>query len=527
MSGKTTQSLLVLLFINLAMAPLAGQDYLTETQREKNNYFLLVPFYFHQGMPDRAEALIDEFLEKYPRDPIMLTEKAVLLTQFRNKPDEALEFIKKAKEIVPGYYYSNFLHASILFTKFLTSRKGESALLEEAATHLEISIQDNEQLFESLYLAGIVQSELNNPEKSNHYFTLAVTLRETLPVYIYMAYNYKKTGELQKELDTYHNILRIDPRNEQVKKPLAEAYLYKKEYYLSYQTLLEVEEKNRDAKYYSLLLELYSRFNLNERIIQTFQVLTKDDEVLKQLTPANIFTIVYAFGSLGRFQEARYALIVAEGIFKQQKDLFNDMAGVIKLFLEEREINPADARYNYSLYVILHFYKTQKRYGEAIGLITKILAQKNELGISLELCDILLEQGETKKAEALLLRLQKDHGGSSVWQNFYAYFLAMNDTSLQHASEFSKATLEKDGDSPAYLDTYGYILIKMKKYDEALKYLQKAYEKNPFDKEIIEHIVECFQSRHEQKKIRAVYELAIEHDVDFKADLQRKLEHVD
>jgi tetratricopeptide (TPR) repeat protein len=525
MIAKMTRVTLFILLITIIL-PLHSQDFLSEIQQEKNNYFLLVPFYFHQGKPEKAEALIDEFLEKYPRDPIMLTEKAVLLNQFKNKPDEALEVIKKAKVIYPTYYYLNFLHATILFTKAMGAPNRDPQLLQEAAKHLETSIQDNDQLFESFYLAGIVHSEMDKPERSNYYFNQAVKIRETLPVFLYMAYNYKKTGDLEKELDAYRNILRMDPQNQRIKKPMAEAYMKKRDLYQSYLTLLGVEESDRDAAYHSLMLELYSRFDMNERIIQTFQVLSRDDEVLKKLPLSNIYHVIYAFGSLGRLHEARYALIVAEGLYQQQKELVKDMAELTKRFLDRKEITPEHGRFTYNLYVTLHFYKSQKRYREAVELIERLSSKKKDLAISLELCDIFMKQGKNKKAEALILKLQKDHGDSSAWQNFYAYWLALRQKSLDLALEYSRATLEEDAESPAYLDTYGYILYRMKRYDEACEYFEKAYAKNPFDHEIISHLADCYKKLNRKDKIRDIYNLAIEHGVDFKRELQKKLEHV-
>ena len=525
MNTKTTPAKLFLLWI-IFILPLQGQDFLSEIQKEKNNYFMLVPFYFYQGQPEKAEVLINEFLEKYPRDPIMLTEKAVLLNQFKNKPDEALAVIAKARESYPTYYYLNFLHASILYNKAIANQTPNVDLLQQAAKYLEMSIQDNEQLFESLYLAGIVQAELNEPETSNRYFEQAVKLRDTLPVYIYMSYNYRRIGDVDKELDTYHNILRLDPKNERVKKPLAEVYMKKKEFFQSYLTLLDVKEENRDAGYHALMLELYSVFNMNQRVIQMFQVLSKDDEVLKKLPLSIIYRVIYAFGNLGRFQEARYALIVAEGLYPRQKELISDMAQLTKRFLDREEITLEHARFNYNLLVALHFYKSQKRYREATALIERLSAQKKDLPISLELCDILSKQGKNKKAEALILKLQTDYGDSPDWQNYYAYFLALRNKSLDSALEFSRAALDSDSESPAFLDTYGYILLKMKRYEQAEEYLEQAYSKNPLDREIISHMVECYDKLGKHKEIRDIYQLAIDHDVDFKLELQKELEHV-
>ena len=58
--------------------------------------------------------------------------------------------------------------------------------------------------------------------------------------------------------------------------------------------------------------------------------------------------------------------------------------------------------------------------------------------------------------------------------NNYAYYLSLENAHLDRAEEMSRRSLEKEGDSPTYLDTYAWILFKQKKYAEAKVYIDKA-----------------------------------------------------
>ncbi len=49
-----------------------------------------------------------------------------------------------------------------------------------------------------------------------------------------------------------------------------------------------------------------------------------------------------------------------------------------------------------------------------------------------------------------------------------------------------------EGENPSYLDTYGYYLLKKKKFKSSLPYLFKAYYLMPYSGEIISHIAEAY-----------------------------------
>jgi tetratricopeptide (TPR) repeat protein len=72
--------------------------------------------------------------------------------------------------------------------------------------------------------------------------------------------------------------------------------------------------------------------------------------------------------------------------------------------------------------------------------------------------------------------------------NNYAYYLSEKGERLEKALSMAKSALALNPNSPAYLDTYGWILYKSERYTEALQYIQKALAQTPADMDILEHM---------------------------------------
>lgn len=74
--------------------------------------------------------------------------------------------------------------------------------------------------------------------------------------------------------------------------------------------------------------------------------------------------------------------------------------------------------------------------------------------------------------------------------NSYAYRLAVTGKELEKAEEMSRMTLKAEPENPYFLDTYGWILHKMGRDKEALKYIEKAMERDEESEEVREHLEE-------------------------------------
>ena len=72
--------------------------------------------------------------------------------------------------------------------------------------------------------------------------------------------------------------------------------------------------------------------------------------------------------------------------------------------------------------------------------------------------------------------------------NNYAYYMSLENCDLKKALSMSAKTLEAEPFSATYLDTYAWILFKMKRYSESLQYMEKALRYLDADNpEIYEH----------------------------------------
>jgi len=64
---------------------------------------------------------------------------------------------------------------------------------------------------------------------------------------------------------------------------------------------------------------------------------------------------------------------------------------------------------------------------------------------------------------------------NSVVLNNYAYYLSMRSVNLDKAAEMAKSSVEIDPYNHNNLDTYAWVLYKQGKYEEALEWINKAY----------------------------------------------------
>ncbi|KAA9340990.1 tetratricopeptide repeat protein [Adhaeribacter soli] len=70
--------------------------------------------------------------------------------------------------------------------------------------------------------------------------------------------------------------------------------------------------------------------------------------------------------------------------------------------------------------------------------------------------------------------------------NNYSYFLSVRNQNLQKAKEMAEKLIAVAPEESTYLDTYAWVLYKMKDYENARKYLEKALQTSK-DATIVEH----------------------------------------
>lgn len=600
----------------------------SDTPGAQYEAYTTINYYLNLYDFDKAESLIDDYLAQYPDDPFILTEKAYLLKDIKNEHGEAAAVLKKVKAIYPDYYYANYLLASLLFmyrdADKIPGLEKPASPLDEALKYLEISIKNNSQFFDSLFLMGVILSDKGKPNASNEYLEKALRVRQTPEPYFYMAINYKQLKDIENEIRAYKKILTYspyDPRSlseisnyllrrgdlkgassylerlflkypddksisteylqvlfgaREVEKflevsdtvdisgsPLlvfarafflaekdrytealqllnglkekdvktyllmADIYKRKKDYFDAYRVLRGIADKDKDFLFYSLVMEVLSLLDMNRQILDVFEQIKNNKVVAAELSLTDFYNVIFAYSNLYRVESLPELLQWIKNAIKTPEEtaVADELARaadqLIKGKTAETEGNPF--KFESNLYLMVNLYNHGKKYESSAVLLKEIIKKEKSPAPYLELAQVYILQEKSTAAETLIKEMRRLFPSDVDVKNLYAYFLALENKDLQKALQLSEETLATDGESPAFLDTYGYILFKMGRTGEALGFLEKAYRKNPFEPDIMEHLADCYRLQKNTAKMLEIYQKAIDNDVDFKDQLLEKI----
>lgn len=151
-----------------------------------------------------------------------------------------------------------------------------------------------------------------------------------------------------------------------------------------------------------------------------------------------------------------------------------------------------------------------EEYEDSLKFYDKALSFKpdNE-GAALSRADVLLQMGRLDEALEAFDAAAKRWPKSAMALNAYGYTLADRTDRYREAEKLIRKALRYDPDSPAIIDSLGWVLFKLGDYDEALTELERAYEGMP-DPEVAAHIVETLVALERQdealERLRAAEE---------------------
>jgi len=132
------------------------------------------------------------------------------------------------------------------------------------------------------------------------------------------------------------------------------------------------------------------------------------------------------------------------------------------------------------------------RYDEALESFDKVVAYRpNDEGIQLSRAELMLRMGNVDAAIAEYRHVAKRWPDSAMALNALGYTLADKTDYYGEAAKLIKKAMKMEPDSAAIIDSWGWVLHRQGKHDEALMYLGEAYE-ILHDPEVAGHIVEVF-----------------------------------
>ena len=314
---------------------------------------------------------------------------------------------------------------------------------------------------------------------------------------------YKKRGESQKSVELYEQLKANYPNDPYVKLALYEYYNELGKYDEAYTNLEEAfssKEVNIDSKI-GILLALMDLSTKDENVrTELFDLM----EIITKTHPDDAKTwAIYGdyLYNQNQKEKSRTMFLRSIEIDNSKYQVWNQV-----LFIDS-ELNEVDSIISHSSQcvelfpnqVLPHYFNgvghLQKQdYKKAISSLemAKELAYgmtELEVQIFANLGDAYYQVGDLQKSWIAYDQSLRMNPSNDYVLNNYAYFLSVEGEQLEKALEMSKKTVDNNPKNATYLDTYGWILYRMEKYQEAVKYLKdaKKYSQSPSG-EILEHL---------------------------------------
>ncbi len=131
-----------------------------------------------------------------------------------------------------------------------------------------------------------------------------------------------------------------------------------------------------------------------------------------------------------------------------------------------------------------------KEYDEALKIYDKALHDRPDSErAALSRGELLLNMGRLDDAIAAYAEAARRFPKSALSLNAYGYTLADRTDRYEEAEKLIRKALRYDPDSPAIIDSLGWVLFKLGQHEQALVELQRAYQ-GMQDHEVAAHIVE-------------------------------------
>jgi tetratricopeptide (TPR) repeat protein len=182
---------------------------------------------------------------------------------------------------------------------------------------------------------------------------------------------------------------------------------------------------------------------------------------------------------------------------------------------------------------VTSFYERQGRAVDGVALLTGEVARRpDDETLRFALAVALERKGDWRRAIDEMRAVVAGNPHHAAGLNFIAYTLADHGGDLDEAESLMKLALAERPDSPAFLDSMGWILFKKGDAAGALELLERAVSTSPDEPTLLEHLGEAAAKVGKRARAHEVFRRALELVVENpesaerlsqRADLERKL----
>ena len=160
---------------------------------------------------------------------------------------------------------------------------------------------------------------------------------------------------------------------------------------------------------------------------------------------------------------------------------------------------------NEMLQIESNLYSELDEYEEALVLSEKlVLYYPKNTGFQLKRANLLLELDRKNEALEAYSAIVKNSPKDPNALNAYGYVLTNYSNNYKKAYKLIKKAIKLDPDNPAIIDSYGWILYRMGKYEEAEEELNKAYQLYK-DPEIAFHLIKVLLKTNKKERAKNLF----------------------
>mgnify|MGYP001824912339 FL=1 len=183
----------------------------------------------------------------------------------------------------------------------------------------------------------------------------------------------------------------------------------------------------------------------------------------------------------------------------------------LTVFAKERPIYAIDI-----LLVKAGLLASFEQYDEALELFDQAIEfRPNDEAVALSRGELLLNAGRLDEAVAAYRDAAERWPESAMTLNALGYTLADRTEEYKEAEKYIRKALKYNPESPAIIDSLGWVLFKLGENEEALHHLEIAYERFP-DPEVAAHIVEVLAALDREAEAMEFLVMAEEKDPESK-----------
>lgn len=307
-------------------------------------------------------------------------------------------------------------------------------------------------------------------------------------------------GETDSALKIFNQILAIQPDNGGVHFNLAELYringdktLYLAELQLAIKDP-EFEISRKLTAIYSLMPQMAFDPEISEAvsIIADNFMEAHPDDVDAFMIKAEVLTHQKKFKEAKEFISKALAVKSDDFNIWSQLLAIDEELGDHKAMAEDskkvRELFPTQLL-PYATGCIANL--ELKNYAEAISIAEDALVysitKRDKAQFQGYIGDAYHNMGEHAKSDEQYEKVLITDPNNAFVMNNYAYYLSVRGEKLDRAAELSLRSLALSPGNSSYMDTYGWILYKQGKYEEAEQWIRKSLDANPTSTEVLEH----------------------------------------